>query len=134
NHLTFGKQPTSTLVNSAITPAGSVRVVDPFNNLVTGDSTDQVTIALGANPGLAVLGGTATLTVSGGVAQFSNLTLSAAGTGYTLTARSGTSTALSAATSTSFNIVAASAAGVIVDFESGNLGGWRGVGGNGSVT
>ena len=53
------------VVNTAISPAVSVRVVDQYNNLVTTDSTDQVTVALGANPGQAILGGTTTLTVSG---------------------------------------------------------------------
>jgi hypothetical protein len=43
-----------------------------------------VTIALAANPAGATLGGTLTVTASNGIAAFSGLTLSQAGTGYTL--------------------------------------------------
>ena len=44
-----------------------------------------VTVALGNNPGDATLGGTLTAPVEDGVATFSDLTLSQAGSGYTLT-------------------------------------------------
>jgi hypothetical protein len=44
----------------------------------------SVTIALADNPAGATLGGTLTVTASAGVAVFSGLTLSQAGTGYTL--------------------------------------------------
>jgi hypothetical protein len=125
DHLVFAQQPSNTVVNTAISPAVSVRVVDQYNNLVTTDSTDQVTLTLGANPGLAVLGGTTTLTVSGGVALFNNLTLSAIGSGYTLIASSGTGVSLAGAISNPFDIVAVPAATVIAGFESGNLSGWK---------
>jgi hypothetical protein len=44
----------------------------------------SVTIALADNPAGATLGGTLTVTASNGIAVFSGLTLSQAGTGYTL--------------------------------------------------
>jgi subtilase family serine protease len=102
-HLAFGQQPTNTAVGAAISPAVTVRLLDQYNNLVTTDNTDQVTVALGANPGGVTLGGTVTMTVSGGVATFGNLSLNTAGTGYTLAASSGI---LAGATSAAFNVTA----------------------------
>ena len=61
-------------------------MLDAFGNLVTGDNTDVVTLALGNNPGGATLSGGGSVTVSGGVATFGTLSLDKAGTGYTLTA------------------------------------------------
>jgi subtilase family serine protease len=101
--LAFVQQPTSTTAGAVINPAVTVQVLDPYGNLETGDSTDQVTLAFGNNPGGATLGGTTTVMVMSGVATFANLTVSTAGTGYTLTAISGTGT-LAGATSNSFNI------------------------------
>jgi hypothetical protein len=113
--LGFGQQPTNTTVGAVISPAVTVRVLDAFGNLVTSDNTDQVTLTLG-NAGGATLGGTVTATVSGGVATFSNLTVSAAGNGYTLTAASG---ALTGATSASFNVTTTSSSGTVIEnFES----------------
>jgi subtilase family serine protease len=114
-HLAFAQQPTSTTVGASITPAVTVQVLDANNNLVTTDSTDQVTLALAANPGGATLSGTNPVTVSGGVATFSNLSLNQPGTGYTLSASSGS---LGSATSASFNVTAV-ATKIIEDFEHG---------------
>jgi hypothetical protein len=114
SRLAFGQQPTSTTVNTAISPAVTVRVLDAFGNLVSGDNTDQVTVALGSNPGGGTLGGTTTATVSGGVATFANLSVNQTGTGYTLTAASGS---LTGATSAAFNITAAGSGNVIENFE-----------------
>ena len=51
-----------------------------------------MTVALGNNPGDAILGGTLTANVVDGVATFTDLTLSQPGTGYTLiVTESGTS-------------------------------------------
>jgi hypothetical protein len=111
--LVFGQQPTNAVVGSAISPAVTVRVVDAYGNLLSGDNTDQVTLSLGSNPAGAALGGTLTATVNGGVATFSNLTLNNAGTGYTLRASSGN---LSGATSASFNVTSNSSK-VIEGFE-----------------
>jgi hypothetical protein len=111
--LVFGQQPSNVAVGATITPAVTVRVLDTFGNLVSSDNTDQVTVALGSNPGSGTLGGTTTVTVSGGVATFSGLSINNAGTGYTLTAASGS---LTGATSASFNVTTSSS-NVIEDFE-----------------
>jgi hypothetical protein len=115
NHLAFSQQPTNTNAGSIITPAVTVQVFDAYGNLETGDNTDSVTIAIGTNPAGGTLSGTTTVTVSGGVATFSNLSINNAGNGYTLVATSGS---LASATSNAFNITAATAK-VIEGFESG---------------
>jgi len=105
-HLVFMQQPTAAGIGSVINPAVTVRLLDQFNNLVSGDNTDKVTLSIGTNPGGGALGGRITLTVSGGVATFSNLSISKAGVGYTLVAKSGTFVGV---TSTSFNVSVATA-------------------------
>ncbi len=122
SQLAFGQQPTTTAAGATITPAVTVRVLDAYGNLVSGDNTDRVTVSLGNNPGGSTLSGTTTVTVSKGVATFSNLSLNNTGTGYTLKAASGT---LTAATSASFNVSAVGQ--VIEDFE--NTESWNIVGG-----
>ena len=80
-------------------------VEDANGNTVT-TATTPVTLALGANPGGATLGGTLTVNAVNGVATFNNLTLNQLGTGYTLTAAA---TGLTGATSAAFNVTAARA-------------------------
>jgi hypothetical protein len=116
DHLLFEQQPTNTAVGATITPAVTVEIVDAFNNLVTSDNTDQVTLAIGTNPSGGTLSGTNPVAVSGGVATFGNLSINRAGNGYTLAASSGS---LTGATSASFNITTTTT--TIEDFESGNL-------------
>jgi hypothetical protein len=113
-HLVFGQQPTSTPAGSAIAPAVTVKLLDTYNNLVTTDNTDSVKLAL-SGPSGATLSGTNPVTVQGGVATFSNLSVNLVGTGYFLTASSGT---LTGATSNTFNITLPST--IIEDFESFN--------------
>lgn len=126
SQLVFGQQPSNASAGAIITPAVTVRVLDAYGNLVTADNTDQISVAIGSNPGGGTLSGTTTLTVSGGVATFSNLAISKAGTGYTLTAASGS---LAGATSASFSIGSASSTGTVIeDFEATHL--WNIVGGN----
>jgi uncharacterized repeat protein (TIGR03806 family) len=105
----FTTQPTNVGVGVAITPAVRVTVQDATGATVT-TSTAPVTIALGANPGGATLGGTTSVNAVNGVATFSNLSLNNASTGYTLTA---SSTGLSGATSATFNVLAQVATPVI---------------------
>jgi hypothetical protein len=112
-HLVFGQQPSTTAVGAAISPAVTVNLLDAYNNLVTTDNTDAVTLALGGTGG-GTLSGINPVTVSGGVATFASLAVSQTGT-YTLTARSGN---LTTATSNSFNVTPASTSAVIEDFES----------------
>jgi hypothetical protein len=123
--LAFGQQPTGTTPGTVISPAVTVYVLDQYGNLETGDSTDTVTIALGNNPSAATLGGTLTVPVVGGIATFSDLSVSAAGNAYTLQATSATLPAVPAVTSASFNITAGSSGGggggnVIEGFENPN--------------
>jgi hypothetical protein len=101
NKLVFGQQPTNVLTNAVITPSPTVRILDAFGNLETGDSTDMVTMAIGTNPAGGTLGGTTTITAAGGVATFSTLTINTAGNGYTLAASSGS---LTGTTSNAFNV------------------------------
>ncbi len=113
DHLAFGQQPTSVAPSAAINPAVTVNVLDRFNNLVTSDSTDRVTIGIGSNPGRGTLSGTTTATLSGGVASFANLSINQPGSGYTLVASLGSRTA----SSSSFNVATATST-IIEGFES----------------
>src|SRR5262249_25760399 len=101
SQLAFGQQPTNTPARTAISPAATARLLDANGNLVTGDNSDAVTIALGANPGGGTLSGTLTITANGGVATFSDLAISATGAAYTLVASSGS---LTGSTSAPFNV------------------------------
>src|SRR5512143_3615594 len=83
--LAFSVQPTGGAAGVAMTPPVEVTVRDAFGNTATGFN-GSVTLALGTNPGGAVLSGTATRSATAGVATFDDLSLDKAGTGYTLTA------------------------------------------------
>ncbi len=82
----------------AIEPPSSVAAGSPFGLTVTvQDSSGNVmtgydavvAISLATNPTAATLGGSLTAPVSNGVATFSDLTISKAGSGYTLTISGG---------------------------------------------
>jgi hypothetical protein len=89
DHLAFSVQPSGTPALEAISPAVQVEIQDQYGNGVTQAAGQRdITIALGTNPGPGVLGGTTTVTSSGGLATFSNLTISKKGDGYTLQATS----------------------------------------------
>jgi hypothetical protein len=99
--LAFTQEPPNGETGVALSPPVTVAVRDQFGNTFTGDSSSTVTLTL--HGGTFSGGGTtATATVSSGVATFSNLVISAAGT-YTLGA---SDTSLTGATSTSFAIQA----------------------------
>jgi hypothetical protein len=98
--LAFSVQPSNALTQATITPAVQVLVEDSTGTVVT-TATNPVTLALVGGTGL---GGTLTVTPQNGVATFSDLSVSTAGS-YTLSA---TSTGLTSATSTSFTITASS--------------------------
>ena len=101
--LAFSQQPTNALTQAIIAPAVQVTVEDANGNTVTS-ATNPITLFLNGGTGL---GGTLTVTPQNGIATFSNLTLSTAGSGYTLSA---TSPNLTSATSASFTISAPSTA------------------------
>lgn len=71
------------------------------NGVLVTDFANAVTIAIGTNPGGGTLAGTTTQTPVGGVATFSDLSISKSGTGYKLKA---TSSGLTDANSATFNI------------------------------
>ncbi len=64
----------------------TVNLEDQFNNLETGDTSSQVTLALSPNAN-ALQGGSAQ-TVSGGTVTFSGLSINLAANGYSITASS----------------------------------------------
>jgi len=80
----FTTQPGGTTAGSTMS-AVRVAVQDSLGTTVA-NSVASVTIAFSTNPGAATLGGTLTVTAVAGVATFSNLSVSAAGSGYALQA------------------------------------------------
>jgi hypothetical protein len=88
DHLLFLQQPTDTPAGQTISPV-IVEVVDAFGNVETDDNSDTMTLSIGATPGGGTLGGTLTMTVSGGIATFSDLSIDLVGDGYTLHASIG---------------------------------------------
>lgn len=99
--LAFTTQPSNTQANAPITPAVTVDIRDQYGNHV--NSPASVGVAIGTNPGSGTLSGTSPQTAVNGVAAFSDLAINNTGTGYTLVA---SSTGLTSATSTAFNITA----------------------------
>jgi hypothetical protein len=93
------QQPSNT-VAGATTPAVIVGVYDTTGTLISS-STAPVTLAIGANPGNGTLSGTKSKSAVNGVANFNDLSIDKAGTGYTLIT---TSPGLTGATSNSFNV------------------------------
>jgi hypothetical protein len=83
-----------------------VLVQDAGGNTVT-TSTAAITLVIGTNPVGGILSGAVTVNAVNGAATFSNLSINKPGTGYTLTATSGT---LTQVISNSFNITAGAAA------------------------
>src|SRR6185295_11936246 len=111
--LAITTQPTNATAGAAIAPPVRVTVRDAFDNTVTG-STASITMAIGTNPGGGTLSGTTTVAAVAGVATFSTLSIDKVGTGYTLTAASGS---LAGATSIGFNISPAAASKLAVTVQ-----------------
>ncbi len=114
--LAFTAQPPAGQAQRVLAPAVAVTVYDAIGNVVTAGTT--VTVALGANPGSASLGGTLSQATVAGVATFADLTVSAAGAGYTLVA---SSTGLTSATSAAFTVTSAAIASVTVAPDTATL-------------
>jgi hypothetical protein len=93
-----GQPPTTVGVGAGF--ALRVSAEDQFDNIDPAFH-GAVTLALGANPGLALLGGPLKVTAVGGIAEFSGVTVSKAGKGYTLQATTGN---LASATTDSFDV------------------------------
>ncbi len=102
--LAFTIQPEGALAGTSFTTQPSVTVQDAGGNPVTA-STVPITLAIGTNPSGGALTCTSNpRTAAAGVATFAFCRITAAGVGYTLTARSGT---LTAATSNPFDVARA---------------------------
>lgn len=108
SRLVYLQQPSNLVAGGTITPAVRVGIQDALGNPVTS-ATNQVTVAFGANPGGATLGGTRTVAAVAGVATFSTLTVDKPGNGYTLQA---SASGLSGATSSQFNVSTGAAASI----------------------
>ncbi len=81
-------QPSNAVVGQPISPAITVAVVDAKGNTITTNNTQLVTLSIASGPKDAQLLGTTTVRAVNGVADFTNLKLSLAGT-YTLKATGG---------------------------------------------
>ncbi|MEO5567433.1 MAG: hypothetical protein ABIR92_03015, partial [Gemmatimonadaceae bacterium] len=103
--LAFVTQPTNAVAGSVIAPAVQVTALDANDNVVTS-FTGSITVSLFSSSSSAALGGTQTAAATAGVATFSNLAVGAAGTAFALNA---TSTGLTGATSSAFNVTPAPA-------------------------
>src|SRR5439155_255927 len=88
HHLAVGVQPSDAIAGQFIAPPITVRVLDAFGNLVTGDSS-FVTVLIQNNPGSGTLSGATVVAASGGIATFSDLSINKTGVGYALKAIDG---------------------------------------------
>ncbi|HEX7335982.1 MAG TPA: hypothetical protein VF252_02140 [Gemmatimonadales bacterium] len=100
--LRFTVQPSGALAGQTIAPPVVVTAYDPFGNLASA-FTGQITIAIGTHPSGGVLSGTPQVAAANGAGTFADLSISAAGNGYTLVA---SAASLASATSEPFNITA----------------------------
>jgi parallel beta-helix repeat protein len=100
--LVFSTQPGGAAAGAPLNPQPVVSVLDQNGALVTSYN-GPVTLSLGNNPGGATLNGFTTVNAFNGVATFSNVAISEAGTGYTLVA---TASGLTSATSGPITITA----------------------------
>ncbi len=114
--LFFTVQPSHTPAGAAITPVVEVTARDAQGNTATG-FTGDIVVAIGTNPSGGTLAGPTTVAAVAGIATFSNLSIDKVGTGYTLRATSG---ALTAATSTAFNITPSTATQLVFTVQPSN--------------
>ncbi len=98
--LGFTVQPSAAAVGGLISPAINVAVQDALGNTVRS-ATALITVAIGTNPSGGALSGTLSQSAANGVASFPNLSINAAGSGYTLTT---TASGLAGTTSAPFVI------------------------------
>jgi len=100
DQLAFPVQPSGAVASQIITPAVQVAALDSLGNTDLS-FRGAVTVSLGNNPVGGFLGGTRTVGAVNGVASFGDLSVSSAGTGYTLVAAA---SGAKNATSKAFNI------------------------------
>jgi hypothetical protein len=101
DRLTFLVQPSNAFTAITIAPGIQVAAIDTSSGVVDTSFNGVVTVALSTNPSGAVLSGTTTVSAIGGIAFFLDLSVSLAGSGYTLAATSNT---LGTVTSSGFTI------------------------------
>lgn len=77
-------QPAGAVTGAAFTTQPQVEVIDAGGNRVTSDNTTEVTAAIAVAHSGAILSGTAQVTVSGGLATFTDLSVAPAGGPVTL--------------------------------------------------
>ncbi len=104
----FAVQPAATTAGASIS-AVVVALVDANGNVITGDSTTGIVIAIGTNPGGGTLAGTLSVTAHNGIGTFSGLNIDKSGNGYTLSA---TAAGYAVTTSSPFNIVPGAKSGM----------------------
>jgi hypothetical protein len=116
--LGFLTPPSDAVAGLALAPAVRVAIQDATGATVSA-ATSTVTLTLGAGPTGATLGGTVSAAAVNGVATFTNLSITKAGTGYTVVAKSAN---LTDATSGPFVIRPAAAARVDMTTEPASTG------------
>jgi hypothetical protein len=112
SQLVFTVQPATSPAGTTIAPAVQVSAEDVAGNTVP-TFTDNVTIAIGLNPGGGTLSGTGTVAAVNGVATFSDLSINKIGTGYRLAATSGALTI----TSNAFSVIAGPATHLVFTIQ-----------------
>ena len=98
--LAFFTQPSNTTGGTTFSSPVQVEVQDASGNRVT-TASNSITLAIGTNANNGALSGTVTVAASLGLATFPGVSIDSAGIGYTLNA---TSSVLTQATSTTFNV------------------------------
>ncbi len=104
-NLFFLQSPTSAVAGAAIAPAVSVQVRDNLSGLLVPGA--PVTLSLATNPTGAILSSGFTVSDAFGIATFPSLSVSLAGTGYTLMASATTAGVTATALSAPFDVVPA---------------------------
>ncbi|MBU4334902.1 MAG: hypothetical protein KKD07_10715, partial [Candidatus Omnitrophica bacterium] len=99
--LVFTQIPSASKHGNKFERQPKVEIRDANNNLLTTDNSTKVTLAIFNNPGNGELRGTKTVTVSGGVAIYTDLEITKAAEMYTLIA---TASGITSALSDSFDI------------------------------
>jgi len=108
--LAFTAQPANAIAGATIAPAITVSAEDAFGSVVSS-FTGAVTISIGTGPAGSSLAGRTTVNAVGGVATFSNISLTNAASGYRIAANAG---GLTPDSSAAFTIGAAGAAKIAV--------------------
>jgi uncharacterized protein YkwD len=85
DHLVFTALPANAVAGQPLGPSVQVQVVDQSGNLVATDNSDQVKVSVATGPGPITGDSIITATVSGGIATFDDIVLTAVGS-YTFNA------------------------------------------------